>query len=628
MRQEFLLGCNYWASNSGIYMWRNYDECVVEKDLRFLSSYGVDTIRIFPLWPDFQPLNKLIFCNERAAKCFSFGMRTGDEPLLYQKYPDSGLDEKQVKNMRHLLSVAKGCGMKVIVSIITGWMSGRKLVPTPFESRDLIKDSEVVLYECAFIKDLISAIKDFDNIIAYEPGNETNCLSYEVDEFEAALWAKNITDTIRLADSTRPVYAGMHEPNCKGRWSLPVQGRIFDMVTTHPYPIYTPYCGQEKLTSMRASMHAAVENTYYASIARKPSMVQEIGSMGPMFLNDDLTAEYAQTAMLTSYMTGSEGFLWWCAFDQDHLNFAPYDLLDVEVLLGMGTVDYKPKPVLQKFKEMREVLQEIGPLPSAQVDAVCIITNPVDHWGVAYGAFMLGVQSGRYLDFCYEDQPLKDAEYYIMPSITGEHSLPKYQWERLEEKIKNGAKLLITCDGGVFRNFERLTGLRIEGKENIENTVDFTIEGKTLSLNRKWKTFLKSETAQILLRDSDGQILLAQNSFGKGSVMFLNSSLETEYSQAYYPEKTNLYEIYNLFFQNKAKIFEVKDPYVFITTHWLDDGTVGVMIYNFNEGSNQFSFKLDGDCEIEKVLYGEVKGNILTMKTKYAYLEIKKVEEK
>ena len=125
IQSDFLLGCNYWSSDAGIYMWRNYDRQVVERDLSFLCENGVNTIRIFPLWPDFQPLKKLIFCNERVEKDFSFAIRKGENPLLSQKYPDSGLDEHQVGNMRHLLSTAQSKGIKVILSIITGWMSGR-----------------------------------------------------------------------------------------------------------------------------------------------------------------------------------------------------------------------------------------------------------------------------------------------------------------------------------------------------------------------------------------------------------------------------------------------------------------------------------------------------------------------
>lgn len=51
--KEFMTGCNYWASNAGMLMWRDFDAETVEKDLALLSSFGVDTLRVFPLWSDF-----------------------------------------------------------------------------------------------------------------------------------------------------------------------------------------------------------------------------------------------------------------------------------------------------------------------------------------------------------------------------------------------------------------------------------------------------------------------------------------------------------------------------------------------------------------------------------------------
>ena len=35
---DFQLGCNYWASHAGVYMWRNWDRAVVEADLGSLSG--------------------------------------------------------------------------------------------------------------------------------------------------------------------------------------------------------------------------------------------------------------------------------------------------------------------------------------------------------------------------------------------------------------------------------------------------------------------------------------------------------------------------------------------------------------------------------------------------------------
>ena len=41
MLMEFLLGCNYWASNAGADMWRSFDAEAIKKDLDTLAKNGV-----------------------------------------------------------------------------------------------------------------------------------------------------------------------------------------------------------------------------------------------------------------------------------------------------------------------------------------------------------------------------------------------------------------------------------------------------------------------------------------------------------------------------------------------------------------------------------------------------------
>ena len=45
---DFMIGCNYWASNAGTEMWRNWDESAVREDLRVLSENGIEYMRVFP----------------------------------------------------------------------------------------------------------------------------------------------------------------------------------------------------------------------------------------------------------------------------------------------------------------------------------------------------------------------------------------------------------------------------------------------------------------------------------------------------------------------------------------------------------------------------------------------------
>ena len=54
--QSFITGINYWASHAAIHMWHDWDAAVVDADFAKLKSAGITMLRVFPLWPDFQPL--------------------------------------------------------------------------------------------------------------------------------------------------------------------------------------------------------------------------------------------------------------------------------------------------------------------------------------------------------------------------------------------------------------------------------------------------------------------------------------------------------------------------------------------------------------------------------------------
>ena len=45
---DFVLGCNYWASNAGADMWRDFDADCVKNDIRILAEYGISIFVFFP----------------------------------------------------------------------------------------------------------------------------------------------------------------------------------------------------------------------------------------------------------------------------------------------------------------------------------------------------------------------------------------------------------------------------------------------------------------------------------------------------------------------------------------------------------------------------------------------------
>ena len=55
---EFFFGVNYWGSQAGVRMWRaeNWSEREIEKDIAALAASGVEVMRVFPTWSEFQPV--------------------------------------------------------------------------------------------------------------------------------------------------------------------------------------------------------------------------------------------------------------------------------------------------------------------------------------------------------------------------------------------------------------------------------------------------------------------------------------------------------------------------------------------------------------------------------------------
>ena len=604
-------GCNYWSSQWAAYMWKYYDSSIIEKDLKTLSENGVKILRIFPNWEDFQPLEEISFWEPAEGERYPYKYRVHDVPMQLTKYPESGLDEKQVENMKDFLSRAQKYNIKIILSFLTGWMSGRKFVPRAFTNRNLIADEEVVMLECNFIRDLINEVKDFDCIIGYEPGNETSCLGNETVitdwvkmKYIAQSWLKHITDTIRLTDPTKPIYSGIASGTILGGFNLMDQGKYFDFVTPHPYPAFKQHCMNEKMTEMRASLHGAADIAYYQGLSQRPAMIQEIGCLGPEVICDENVPKYIERTYITSYMEGSTGYLWWCAFDQSHLNFAPYDFVTMENSMGTITVDHKVKPqFLPVMEKLRKDVEKIGKLPLPDKDAVVIVTPWVNLWDVCYGSYMLSAQSGYSLDYTYESQPFKDSDRYILPSVETLNGLNKYYSKKLEDKIKDGASLLITSNKGVVTNFSSLTGLKVVGKDYFEKDRIFEIDGEKLSIKCSGTNYLESVSAKVLLKDDEGNILMSVNDFGKGKVYFFNAPIEVAYNYLQYPENTDLYKVYKMFFADKKPVFAVDDKKILTRIYSCDNGDKKVVLYNFNDYKD-VDYVVDENYYIKQVEFG------------------------
>ena len=101
-------------------MWSDWQPDVVRRDLAQLAGAGLQVLRVFPLWPDFQPIHLL-----RAGAGEPYEVRFGERPLPDDEIGQAGVSAEMLTRFRFFADTAKAEGLQLIVGLITGWMSGR-----------------------------------------------------------------------------------------------------------------------------------------------------------------------------------------------------------------------------------------------------------------------------------------------------------------------------------------------------------------------------------------------------------------------------------------------------------------------------------------------------------------------
>jgi len=307
LQKNFLIGCNYWASHAGTKMWEDWDADVVDKDLAVLSQHGIEVLRVFPLWSFFQPID-ILYGGGGYKEEYSFG----EMQLPYGEAGKSGVNETAMQRFDIFCEIADKYNIKLIVGLITGWMSGRLFVPPALVGRNILTDSECIMWQIKFVKYFVKSNLNKECIIAWDLGNECNGMQANVSREEAWVWTSHISSAIKAVDNKRPVISGMHSLSPKGTWRIEDQAENTDILTTHPYPLWTPYCDQDPINTMKPLMHSTAETRYYQDIGGKPCFAEEIGSMGPMICSNDVEASFARTALFSLWTNGCNGFMWWC----------------------------------------------------------------------------------------------------------------------------------------------------------------------------------------------------------------------------------------------------------------------------------------------------------------------------
>ena len=587
---EFLLGCNYWASNAGTEMWRNFDVCAIDRDLSLLAQNGVKHLRVFPNWRDFQPVTPIY---ENRGNLISY---EGNRSYYY-------IDEEMLGRFSKFLDLCDKYGMKVIV----GLMSGRMFVPTALLGKNIITDPMSQYFQQLFIKGFVNCFKDRDAILAWDLGNECNEMENVKNHHEADAWIALISNAIKAADPTRDVISGMHYLNEENMWKFSTQAEFTDMLTTHPYPYWCECTRIDKTMSPRTLLFSTIYTKYYAEMSGKPCMSEEMGTMGPMICSDENAGKYLRLNLYSLWANDATGALWWCGCDQTKLNTNPYTRLMIERELGLLRNDGTPKPNLLEIKAFREFLNSIDfEISPAKKDAVCILSKHQAHWAVAYMTYLMSVKAGLNVSFTYCDSELPQSDLYMLPSITATNVISKGTYEELKERVYNGADLYISQQDGFLTELDEFVGLRVIDSFEYDTKSEAELSGAAIPFTRNRTVILTPTSAQVLSYDSEGNVFASVNNYGKGRVFFVNAPVESMLTNTPNAYDTNNYMVYkSLLDSHIDKTVTIDNEYVIHTLHPQGNGYV-VVALNLTENEIDPQIKLAPGYEIDTVYHGDV----------------------
>ena len=535
---EFMLGCNYWASHAGAEMWKNWDEEQVERDMQDLSEYGVKYLRVFPNWKDFQPVMPVYGGEGRIKEYMLEGCREPENPWY--------LDEVMLDRFGKFCTVAEKYGMKLIVGLITGWMSGRLFIPSALNGKNLCTDPVALKFELLMVRGIVSRFCDRDVIYAWNLGNECNCMSKVNTREEAMVWTAAVSNAIRAADPDRPVISGMHSLSVdRDAWRITDQADWNDILTTHPYAYFVPYCRNDPIDSIRTLMHGTCETMLYASVGKKPCLVEELGTLGPNICNDDISGSFMRLNLISNWANGSAGLLWWCAHEQLNLETPPYNWFMLERELGMLDINRRPKPILKEMKKFSDWLGTVDfELEAPVKDALILLTKEQDCWATAFMSFILGKQAGVTLDFLAPNLDIPDSAVYFMPSVHSGCPLYARYYNQLLDKVYNGAVLYVSNGDAFFNKREEVFGASVISSEDTYDSGTFTFNGSVIPYERYCKVGIEPTTAQVLANDGNGKPIFTVNNFGKGKIYYLNFPLEDMLSRQSHAFDGGAYKIY------------------------------------------------------------------------------------
>ncbi|MCQ4203250.1 cellulase family glycosylhydrolase, partial [Streptomyces coelicoflavus] len=360
-------GVNYTPSEGWFHHWLDFDLDSVRADLDSVAALDVDHVRVFPLWPYFQPNRTLI--RERA-----------------------------VEHLVALVDAAGERGLDVNVDGLQGHLSSFDFVPAwtrTWHRRNLFTDPDVVDGQATYLRTLAAALAGRPNFLGMTLGNEVN-------QFSAGPHPDPDRATDEQIDAWLERMLAACEEGAPGRMHLhaeydatwyqddqpftPAQAARRGAVTAVHSWVFNGTAQRHGRTSVPSEHHAAylIElSKAWADDPHRPVWLQEVGAPAPLVPAEHAAAFTEATVENALDCPGLWGVTWWCSHD---VSRALADFPELEYGLGLLTNDRRPKDTARALASAARAARDgARPAPAPRTTALAVPADPAARSACAPG---------------------------------------------------------------------------------------------------------------------------------------------------------------------------------------------------------------------------------------------------
>jgi endo-1,4-beta-mannosidase len=375
---DFILGVNYWPRKKAMYWWSNFDAGEVREEFSIIKELGLNVVRLFLLWDDFQP--------------------------------DPGsVAKEQIDNLATVADIAAEKGLGLDVTFFTGHMSGPNWSPrwllggnlppaahlhwlrdvvsqgkkTDQGYRNMFHDEMALSATRLLLKTVVSALKDHPGIWMWNLGNEPDLFAWPNSSDEGAAWVKEMVTLIKSIDPRHPVTIGLHGDGLHRDNGLRID-KVYahtDVAVMHSYPMYTAWARQP-LDPDFVPFTCALT----AALSGKPVLMEEFGGCTALpgeatyimkwtetngrerdqfMASEEDFAEFLRLTLPKLHDSGATGAMLWCYADYvpELWDLPPCQNARHERFFGLVRPDGSLKPHAKVIQEFAATKPQVQPIP-------------------------------------------------------------------------------------------------------------------------------------------------------------------------------------------------------------------------------------------------------------------------